>query len=587
MIDSGFDGTNATVGAWITSLAPLAIVAAAAGLGVRMRPRWRMGLLLLCSFVTLRVLLFGNPLVWQFYHQRLDAEQIGWRQASVIRHQLDRFVDPGPERAYLALGSSQTDRIYSEYALTHDELDVFVLAGMSPLDLYLSRSAIDRIGHRTALLYLSELDLARRPPPEAIVTSPAQGLDLWRTWSAVRALPDAGRYRRAFVDLAVGEVLPEYKYGFVLRGAWNEMLRKVSRAVGRPDPPRARASHEQMVAWLRESFDEDAFGINLLFLDRYLAHANARGVEVVIAEGAYRPMVRTPELDRLAARARAELHALADRHPAVRFLERSEILDFADEDFDDLTHLNFESGRRFVHHLLARVEDRPPAADYSPAADPLRREVPGWTERMREQERELRTVSGARLVFLGDSLTEGWLGEGRTAWERSFAPYGAVNLGIGGDRTEHLLWRLRRTALEAARPEVAVLLIGSNNTVRPGQGAGDIVRGITENVAELRRRWPDTAILVLALLPRAEPGDDIRTKLEAVNAALAATALGHDVHLDDFGDLFLRADGRTDPARMPDGLHLSAAGYAEFAAALQPRIEALLDRDTGRRARDR
>ncbi len=47
------------------------------------------------------------------------------------------------------------------------------------------------------------------------------------------------------------------------------------------------------------------------------------------------------------------------------------------------------------------------------------------------------------LVFVGDSITDGWRGGGKAIWQKDFAPLKALNLGIGGDRTEHVLWRLQ------------------------------------------------------------------------------------------------------------------------------------------------
>src|SRR5688572_19943746 len=54
-----------------------------------------------------------------------------------------------------------------------------------------------------------------------------------------------------------------------------------------------------------------------------------------------------------------------------------------------------------------------------------------------------REAAPAHVVLVGDSITEGFEGAGKAAWERHLAPLGAVNLGVGGDRTEHVLWRLQ------------------------------------------------------------------------------------------------------------------------------------------------
>src|SRR6266481_2902840 len=61
------------------------------------------------------------------------------------------------------------------------------------------------------------------------------------------------------------------------------------------------------------------------------------------------------------------------------------------------------------------------------------------------------------VLFFGDSLTEGW---DATMWERNLAPRGALNAGVSGDRTDHLLWRLQHGNLAGPQPKAVVLLIG-------------------------------------------------------------------------------------------------------------------------------
>src|SRR5262249_2849509 len=72
------------------------------------------------------------------------------------------------------------------------------------------------------------------------------------------------------------------------------------------------------------------------------------------------------------------------------------------------------------------------------------------------------------LIFIGDSITQGWEGEspkgGKKIWEEFYGKRNAVNLGIGGDRTQHVLWRLDHGNIENIKPKLAVLMIGTNNS---------------------------------------------------------------------------------------------------------------------------
>src|SRR4051812_36193577 len=66
------------------------------------------------------------------------------------------------------------------------------------------------------------------------------------------------------------------------------------------------------------------------------------------------------------------------------------------------------------------------------------------------------------LLMIGDSITQGWESAGANVWKEFYEKRNAVNLGIGGDRTQHVLWRLDNGNLEGITPKLAVLMIGTN-----------------------------------------------------------------------------------------------------------------------------
>ena len=66
----------------------------------------------------------------------------------------------------------------------------------------------------------------------------------------------------------------------------------------------------------------------------------------------------------------------------------------------------------------------------------------------------------AQIVFLGDSITQGWRYSGAPIWDKFYAPRHAFNYGVGGDRTENILWRLANKEFDGVNPKVVVLMIG-------------------------------------------------------------------------------------------------------------------------------
>ncbi len=168
----------------------------------------------------------------------------------------------------------------------------------------------------------------------------------------------------------------------------------------------------------------------------------------------------------------------------------------------------------------------------------------------------------AQLVFLGDSITAGWGGKDKQEiWNKAFEAYTPANFGIGGDRTQHVLWRIQNGELDGIKPKACVLMIGTNNS--GSDSAEGIAKGVTAIVETIRTKQPQAKILLLAVFPRGEkaspnPGRD---KLKQVNDIIAKLDDGKNVFFLDIGGKFLQPDGSLTKEIMPDFLHLSAAGY--------------------------
>ncbi len=171
------------------------------------------------------------------------------------------------------------------------------------------------------------------------------------------------------------------------------------------------------------------------------------------------------------------------------------------------------------------------------------------------------------LVFVGDSITQAWEGPGADAWKRAIAPLGALNLGNSGDRTEHVLWRLREAPLTALRPKAIVLLIGTNNLGHGKSNAAETLQGVRRVVDVLHEQCPQAQVLLMAVFPRGEQMNAMRGDLLQVNQAMAGAHLPRTTIID-IGDTFVNADGSIKKELMPDALHLSPAGYDLWAQAV-------------------
>src|SRR5262249_27233420 len=178
------------------------------------------------------------------------------------------------------------------------------------------------------------------------------------------------------------------------------------------------------------------------------------------------------------------------------------------------------------------------------------------------------------LLFLGDSITQGWRGAAEV-WKRFYGPRNAANFGIGGDRTQHVLWRVLHGELQGIQPKVVVLMIGTNNA--GSATADEIAQGITAIVQELRKQLPKAKVLLLGVFPRGEKPNPTRAKLEAVNAQIARLDDGAHVKFLDIGKAFLSPDGTLSREIMPDFLHLSSNVARIWADSVDRTLGARLD----------
>jgi len=177
------------------------------------------------------------------------------------------------------------------------------------------------------------------------------------------------------------------------------------------------------------------------------------------------------------------------------------------------------------------------------------------------------------ILFLGDSLTEDW---DATIWQQHFAERAALNAGIKGDRTEHLIWRLQHGNLEGPSPTGVVLLIGTND-VGLNRSSAVIAEGIRANLELLRLRFPNASILLLGLLPRNHsPKSPRRIQIRQVNDLVQKCADGRHVFYADIGDFLLDPAGWLSAEISPDGVHLSQEGYAILSERLENEIARIL-----------
>ncbi len=165
------------------------------------------------------------------------------------------------------------------------------------------------------------------------------------------------------------------------------------------------------------------------------------------------------------------------------------------------------------------------------------------------------------VVFLGDSLTH----MGR--WELMFPRTLVRNLGIGGERTEHILKRLEPVV--QIRPEKLFLLIGTND-LASGLTVNEIASNVAQILDQLARDLPSCKLHLQSALPRQKKYAE---RIKALNAEYQAIAAKRGIA---YIDLYTRLDdgnGELKSECTYDRLHLSGPGYLIWRDVLRPHVE--------------
>jgi beta-glucosidase len=178
------------------------------------------------------------------------------------------------------------------------------------------------------------------------------------------------------------------------------------------------------------------------------------------------------------------------------------------------------------------------------------------------------------VLLVGDSITIQW----GASWAKQFPDHKAVNIGIGGDKTQNVLWRLDHGGVAGLQPKAIVLMIGNNNMFfTPETGVAAAAKGVETCARNLREKFPDAELIVAKILPCHAPKSRFYEDILLTNAEIDKLNLGADpkIRVLDLTADFLNADGTIKKALYtPDNIHLSPEGYAAYAARLKPLLEA-------------
>jgi len=191
---------------------------------------------------------------------------------------------------------------------------------------------------------------------------------------------------------------------------------------------------------------------------------------------------------------------------------------------------------------------------------------------------------GAKVVFLGDSITQFWENRDRglPVWKKFYAEgdYKALNLGFCGDLTQNVIWRITEGGeLDGYKAKCIVLTIGTNNASRflfDDEPVLDMILGIRRILEIVREKQPQAVVVLHPIFPRQYDDSEksvFRVRNNAVNKEILKFADGEHVFWCDFNDQLLTAAGTLSPEIAADQLHPGRLGYEIWHAAVRPYID--------------
>ena len=213
----------------------------------------------------------------------------------------------------------------------------------------------------------------------------------------------------------------------------------------------------------------------------------------------------------------------------------------------------------------------------SPAITPQPRVEDWWVKRQAEKVAEM-SKGGIDLLMVGDSITQNFDSVGAEVWKKHFEPRKAINLGFGGDRTNHVLWRLDNLPKLKTAPKAAVVLIGTNNICWGSDKPREAADGVKAIAAKLQNLYPEAKVLVLGVFPRRrELTHPHRKQIIELNSYLPELLKDiPNVTFIDIGPKFLDDKGSLSKEMMPDSTHPSEKGHEIWAEAIVPTLKEMM-----------
>ena len=182
------------------------------------------------------------------------------------------------------------------------------------------------------------------------------------------------------------------------------------------------------------------------------------------------------------------------------------------------------------------------------------------------------------LVLVGDSIMHFWEWKHPASWAKLTQGRTVLNLGYGGDRTQHVIWRVQHGELDGYEAKCVVLMIGTNNNSSHDTDPANVAKAVEKIASEIRAKHPEAQLILHPIFPRGVSSASKRhaaakARNDKTNALLKEYAAAHpEIVWIDFNDKMVDSTGWVPRAIMADEIHPTDAGYDIWMDAILPRL---------------
>lgn len=210
---------------------------------------------------------------------------------------------------------------------------------------------------------------------------------------------------------------------------------------------------------------------------------------------------------------------------------------------------------------------------------PMSRTEPSWMEFHNSINAYIKDKK-VDLLFVGSTMTIGFAQDpGEELWYAYYGKRNVFNIGVPGDQTQNILWRMQNGNLEGYQPKTIVVMAGTEN-ILVGQPVEEVVKGARAVVTHLQNRFPEAEIFLMGLPPVGFKNDTPSRSIgNATNVELKRFAEANDrISFFDISKEYLNEDGTINKDRMSDSMHLTREGYQVWATAIEKSLIRSLNR---------